>query len=151
MPLLKFFGLLATCRVSLGLYNTREEIDVLVHALIKVWQIARVTGERTRGKAARVELCSFGSCTSSSSQQVSIFNFSKLEALVSLGRPAGLAADFRLQSQSTAVADRLQNRVGSFRQSPPCSISNGATPRVLCESAMSDSQQRPCHRMRRAK
>ncbi|WP_439365835.1 hypothetical protein ACNJYD_07900 [Bradyrhizobium sp. DASA03005] len=115
MPLVKFFGLLATCRVSLGLYNTREEIDVLLHALIKV---CRVTGERTRGKAARVELCSFGSCTSSSSRQVSIFNFSKLKALVSLCRPAGLAADFRLQSQSTAVADRLQNRVGEFQAEP---------------------------------
>jgi len=35
MPLLKRFGVLATCRASLGLYNTREEIDVLVGALIK--------------------------------------------------------------------------------------------------------------------
>ncbi|WP_370156203.1 aminotransferase class V-fold PLP-dependent enzyme [Bradyrhizobium ottawaense] len=33
MPLLKCFGLLATCRVSLGLYNTREEIDVLCVSL----------------------------------------------------------------------------------------------------------------------
>ncbi|WP_027571435.1 cysteine desulfurase [Bradyrhizobium sp. WSM1743] len=39
MPLLKRFGVLATCRASLGLYNTREEIDVLVRALIKARQL----------------------------------------------------------------------------------------------------------------
>ncbi|MGY4157736.1 cysteine desulfurase/selenocysteine lyase [Bradyrhizobium sp. USDA 4461] len=35
MPLLKRFGVLATCRASFGLYNTYEEIDTLVAALIK--------------------------------------------------------------------------------------------------------------------
>jgi len=39
MPLLKCFSLLATCRVSLGLYNAREEIDVPVRALIRPWQL----------------------------------------------------------------------------------------------------------------
>ncbi|MGF6313028.1 cysteine desulfurase/selenocysteine lyase [Bradyrhizobium sp. i1.8.4] len=39
MPLLKRFGVQATCRASLGLYNTREEIDTLVRALIKARQL----------------------------------------------------------------------------------------------------------------
>ncbi|MGN8544776.1 cysteine desulfurase [Bradyrhizobium sp. 13971] len=39
MPLLKRFGVLATCRASFGLYNTREEIDTLVGALINARQL----------------------------------------------------------------------------------------------------------------
>nr|WP_244550889.1 aminotransferase class V-fold PLP-dependent enzyme [Bradyrhizobium sp. Rc3b] len=39
MPLHKRFGVLATCRASLGLYNTRQEIDVLVRAVIKARQL----------------------------------------------------------------------------------------------------------------
>jgi cysteine desulfurase / selenocysteine lyase len=35
MPLLARYGLTATCRASFGLYNTREEIDLLVRALVK--------------------------------------------------------------------------------------------------------------------
>ncbi len=35
MPLLARFGVSATCRASLALYNTREEVDCLAHALIK--------------------------------------------------------------------------------------------------------------------
>jgi len=35
MPLLARFGTTATCRASFGLYNTREEVDALVKALIK--------------------------------------------------------------------------------------------------------------------
>ncbi|HEY7243344.1 MAG TPA: cysteine desulfurase [Xanthobacteraceae bacterium] len=35
MPLLARFGVSATCRASLALYNTREEIDSLAQALIK--------------------------------------------------------------------------------------------------------------------
>ena len=35
MPLLERFGVPATCRASFAMYNTREEIDVLVQALIK--------------------------------------------------------------------------------------------------------------------
>ena len=35
MPLLARYGLTATCRASFGLYNTREEVDVLVGALRK--------------------------------------------------------------------------------------------------------------------
>ncbi|MBU2485802.1 MAG: aminotransferase class V-fold PLP-dependent enzyme, partial [Alphaproteobacteria bacterium] len=34
-PLLKRFGATSTCRASMGLYNTRAEIDVLVEALEK--------------------------------------------------------------------------------------------------------------------
>ena len=34
-PLLKRFGVTSTCRASFGLYNTREEVDVLVEALEK--------------------------------------------------------------------------------------------------------------------
>ena len=33
MPAVRFFGLPATARVSLGIYNTREDIDILVDAL----------------------------------------------------------------------------------------------------------------------
>ncbi|WP_342709654.1 cysteine desulfurase [Bradyrhizobium sp. B124] len=39
MPLLERFGVLATCRASFGLYNTCEEIDTLVRALIKARQL----------------------------------------------------------------------------------------------------------------
>jgi cysteine desulfurase/selenocysteine lyase len=35
MPLLARFGVTATCRASFALYNTREEVDCLVKALIK--------------------------------------------------------------------------------------------------------------------
>ena len=35
MPLLARFGVTATCRASFGLYNTRDEVDVLAKALIK--------------------------------------------------------------------------------------------------------------------
>jgi cysteine desulfurase/selenocysteine lyase len=35
-PLMKFFGVAATCRASLAFYNTRDDIDRLVEALAKV-------------------------------------------------------------------------------------------------------------------
>lgn len=35
MPLLERFGVTATCRASFGLYNTRDEVDILAKALIK--------------------------------------------------------------------------------------------------------------------
>ena len=35
MPLLQRYGVTATCRASFGLYNTREEVDALVEALLK--------------------------------------------------------------------------------------------------------------------
>ncbi len=35
MPLLKRFGVTATCRASFAMYNTREEIDALAQALVK--------------------------------------------------------------------------------------------------------------------
>jgi cysteine desulfurase/selenocysteine lyase len=35
MPLLARFGVTATCRASFGLYNTREEVDLLAQALTK--------------------------------------------------------------------------------------------------------------------
>jgi cysteine desulfurase/selenocysteine lyase len=35
MPLLERFGVSATCRASFALYNTRDEVDVLVKALTK--------------------------------------------------------------------------------------------------------------------
>ncbi len=35
MPLLARFGVTATCRASFAMYNTREEVDVLVQALLK--------------------------------------------------------------------------------------------------------------------
>ncbi len=36
MPVMQFFGVPATARVSFGLYNTLEEVDVLVAALLQV-------------------------------------------------------------------------------------------------------------------
>ena len=39
MPVVKFFGLPATARASLGVYNTFEEIDILAHALDKTNQM----------------------------------------------------------------------------------------------------------------
>ena len=35
MPVVEFFGLPATARASLGVYNTFEEIDILADALEK--------------------------------------------------------------------------------------------------------------------
>jgi len=35
MPLLARYGVTATCRASFAMYNTREEVDALVRALIK--------------------------------------------------------------------------------------------------------------------
>ena len=34
-PLMKFIGVPATCRASLALYNTQEEIDTLIESLGK--------------------------------------------------------------------------------------------------------------------
>ena len=39
MPLLARYGVTATCRASFALYNTREEIDSLAHALVKAQDI----------------------------------------------------------------------------------------------------------------
>jgi cysteine desulfurase/selenocysteine lyase len=39
MPLLNRFGVTATCRASFGLYNTKEEVDVLARALVKAQEI----------------------------------------------------------------------------------------------------------------
>src|SRR6516225_1418805 len=39
MPLLERFNLTATCRASFGMYNTREEVDQLVQALIKAREL----------------------------------------------------------------------------------------------------------------
>ncbi|MDR1057606.1 MAG: cysteine desulfurase [Coxiellaceae bacterium] len=36
MPLMDFYGISGTTRISFGLYNTKEEIDTLVEALVKV-------------------------------------------------------------------------------------------------------------------
>ena len=35
MPLMQFFGVPATARASFGMYNTREEVDVFIDALLK--------------------------------------------------------------------------------------------------------------------
>jgi cysteine desulfurase / selenocysteine lyase len=35
MPLLERFGVTATCRASFGMYNTKDEVDILARALIK--------------------------------------------------------------------------------------------------------------------
>jgi len=39
MPLLHRYGVTATCRASFGLYNTRDEVDVLARALVKAQEI----------------------------------------------------------------------------------------------------------------
>jgi len=39
MPLLERFNVTATCRASFGMYNTREEVDQLVQALIKAREL----------------------------------------------------------------------------------------------------------------
>jgi cysteine desulfurase / selenocysteine lyase len=38
-PLLQRFGVTATCRASFGMYNTREEVDILAEALISAQRI----------------------------------------------------------------------------------------------------------------
>ena len=39
MPLLARYGVTATCRASFAMYNTREEVDALVAALIKAQSV----------------------------------------------------------------------------------------------------------------
>ncbi len=39
MPLLERFGVSATCRASFGLYNTREEVDLFIKALLKAQEL----------------------------------------------------------------------------------------------------------------
>ncbi|MBI2027127.1 MAG: cysteine desulfurase [Deltaproteobacteria bacterium] len=41
MPVMQRFGVPATARVSLGIYNNREDIDIFVEALLKVGEIFR--------------------------------------------------------------------------------------------------------------
>jgi cysteine desulfurase/selenocysteine lyase len=36
---MQFFGVPATARVSFGLYNTQQEVDVFVDALLKVTEM----------------------------------------------------------------------------------------------------------------
>jgi cysteine desulfurase/selenocysteine lyase len=36
MPVMQFFNVAATARVSFGLYNTQSEVDALVEALVQV-------------------------------------------------------------------------------------------------------------------
>ncbi len=38
-PVMEFFGVPATARASFALYNTREEVDTLVRALLKVREV----------------------------------------------------------------------------------------------------------------
>ncbi len=40
-PVMDFFKIPATARISLGLYNSREDIDVLVHSLKKIKEVFR--------------------------------------------------------------------------------------------------------------
>jgi cysteine desulfurase/selenocysteine lyase len=35
MPLMQFYGVPATARASFGMYNTVEEVDVFIDALLK--------------------------------------------------------------------------------------------------------------------
>ena len=39
MPVMQFFQVPATCRASLAFYNTKEEIDILAKALLKVKKV----------------------------------------------------------------------------------------------------------------
>ena len=39
MPIMEFFKIPATARVSIAHYNTKEEIDVFINALLKVKEI----------------------------------------------------------------------------------------------------------------
>jgi cysteine desulfurase/selenocysteine lyase len=41
MPIMQRFGVPATARVSLGFYNTKEEMDVLCSALGRVLEVFR--------------------------------------------------------------------------------------------------------------
>lgn len=41
-PLLNFMGLNSTCRISLGIYNTSKDIDMLINALYKVKEIFKI-------------------------------------------------------------------------------------------------------------
>jgi cysteine desulfurase/selenocysteine lyase len=41
MPVMEFFGVPATTRASFGLYNTREEVDALHHALLHAIRMLR--------------------------------------------------------------------------------------------------------------
>jgi cysteine desulfurase/selenocysteine lyase len=40
-PLMHFFKIPAAARVSFGLYNTREDIDTLIHSLEKALEVFR--------------------------------------------------------------------------------------------------------------
>ena len=35
MPLMQFFGVPATARASFGMYNTTEEVDIFIEALMQ--------------------------------------------------------------------------------------------------------------------
>ena len=39
MPVMEFFDIPATARASLGLYNTRDDIDALTRALSRVREV----------------------------------------------------------------------------------------------------------------
>ena len=54
MPLLERFNVTATCRASFGMYNTREEVDHLVQALVKAAGIVRMS-DTAEVKTANME------------------------------------------------------------------------------------------------
>jgi cysteine desulfurase/selenocysteine lyase len=35
MPLMQFYGVPATARASFGMYNTKEEVDIFIDALLQ--------------------------------------------------------------------------------------------------------------------
>ena len=39
MPVMQFFGVAATARVSFGLYNTEQEVDRFIEALLQARQM----------------------------------------------------------------------------------------------------------------
>lgn len=49
-PLMKVLGINAACRVSFGIYNTKEEVDRLISGLKKVKQVFRLSGNKVIGK-----------------------------------------------------------------------------------------------------
>lgn len=51
-PLMKVLGINAACRVSFGIYNTKEEVDRFIDGIKKVQQVFRLSGNQVIGKRA---------------------------------------------------------------------------------------------------
>ncbi|WP_271596656.1 MULTISPECIES: hypothetical protein [unclassified Bradyrhizobium] len=139
MPLLKCFGLLATCRVSLGLYNTREEIDVLCVSLSGRGNCSRnLASVHVARQLALSSAASDRTRHHHRSKRASVGKYRSIGKPVSASRPCCRLSSFNRRALQSRIGSRtgwefsgrahlVQFRTGphqEFSAKAPCRIRN---------------------------